>query len=37
MTPLDAAVTGDATVSALDLMVATRSKGRKLASGLALG
>jgi len=28
---------GDATVSALDLTLATRSKGRKLGSGLSLG
>ena len=37
MTPLNAAVTGDVTVSALDLLVATRSKGRKLGSGLSIG
>jgi hypothetical protein len=37
MTPLNADVNGDATVSALDLTLATRSKGRKLGSGLTLG
>ncbi len=37
MSPLDASVTGDGTVSALDLLLATRSKGRKLGSGLPLG
>ena len=36
-TPLSADVTGSGTVTALDLTVATRSKGRKLASGLSLG
>ncbi len=35
--PLSAAVTGDGTVSSLDLLLATRSKNRKLGSGLALG
>ncbi len=35
--PLSASVTGDATVSSLDLLLATRSKNRKLASGLSLG
>ncbi len=37
MTPLDADVNGDGTVSALDLTLATRSKGRKLGSELSLG
>jgi hypothetical protein len=37
MTPLNADVNGDDTVTALDLTLATRSKGRKLASGLPLG
>jgi len=37
MTALNADVNGDGTVSALDLTLATRSKGRKLASGLSLG
>ncbi len=35
--PLSASVTGDGTVSSLDLLLATRSKNRKLGSGLALG
>jgi hypothetical protein len=37
MTPLNADVNGDETVSALDLTLATRSKGHKLGSGLSLG
>ncbi len=37
MTPLNADVNGDGTVSALDLSLATRSKGRKLGAGLPLG
>jgi hypothetical protein len=37
MTPLGADVNGDGTVSALDLTIATRSKGRKLGAGLTLG
>ena len=37
MTPLDADVTGDGTVSALDLLLATRSKNRKLGPCLSLG
>ncbi len=37
MTPLDADVTGDGSVTALDLTLATRSKGHKLGSGLSLG
>src|SRR5262249_14274594 len=37
MTPLNADVNGDGTVSAFDLTLATRSKGRKLGSGLPLG
>ena len=36
-TPLNADVTGAGTVTALDLTLATRSKGRKLASGLLAG
>ena len=36
-TPLSADVNGDGTVSAMDLTLATRSKGRKLTSGLPLG
>jgi hypothetical protein len=35
--PLGADVTGDGTITALDLTLATRSKGRKLGSGLSLG
>ncbi len=35
--PLSAAVTGDGTVSSLDLLLATRSKNRKLGTGLSLG
>ncbi len=35
--PLSAAVTGDGSVTSLDLLLATRSKNRKLASGLSLG
>ena len=37
LTPLNADVTGDGTVTAFDLTLATRSKGRKLGSGLPLG
>jgi hypothetical protein len=37
MTPLSADVNGDGTVSAFDMTLATRSKGRKLGSGLPLG
>jgi hypothetical protein len=37
MSPLDASVTGDGSVSSLDLLLATRSKGRKLSTGLSLG
>jgi hypothetical protein len=37
MTPLNGDVNGDGTVSALDLTLATRSKGHKLGSGLPLG
>ena len=37
MTPLNADVTGDGTVSAIDLTLATRAKGRKLGTGLTLG
>jgi hypothetical protein len=37
MAPLGADVNGDGTVSALDLTLATRSKGHKLKSGLSLG
>jgi len=37
MTPLNADVNGDGTVTAFDLTLATRSKGRKLGSGLSLG
>jgi len=36
-TPLSADVTGAGTVTAFDLTLATRSKGRKLGSGLSLG
>ena len=36
-TPLNADVTGAGTVTAFDLTLATRSKGRKLGAGLALG
>jgi hypothetical protein len=36
-TPLSADVTGAGSVTAFDLTLATRSKGRKLASGLSLG
>ncbi|MGO9600226.1 MAG: dockerin type I domain-containing protein [Isosphaeraceae bacterium] len=36
-TPLSADVTGSGTVTAFDLTLATRSKGRKLGSGLPLG
>jgi hypothetical protein len=36
-TPLSADVTGAGTVTTIDLTLATRSKGRKLASGLSLG
>ncbi|MFI5453930.1 MAG: Ig-like domain-containing protein [Isosphaerales bacterium] len=36
-TPLNADVTGTGTVTAFDLTLATRSKGRKLGSGLSLG
>ena len=36
-TPLNADVTGGGTVSALDLTLATRSKGHKLGTGLSLG
>ncbi len=35
--PLSASVTGDGTVSSLDLLLATRSKNRKLGTGLSLG
>jgi hypothetical protein len=35
--PLNADITGAGTVTAIDLTLATRSKGRKLASGLSLG
>ncbi len=35
--PLSTAVTGDGTVSSLDLLLATRSKNRKLETGLSLG
>jgi hypothetical protein len=35
--PLSAAVTGDGTVSSLDLLLGTRSKNRKLGTGLSLG
>jgi hypothetical protein len=35
--PLSASVTGDGTVTSLDLLLATRSKNRRLGSGLALG
>ncbi len=37
ITPLNADVTGVGTVTAFDLTLATRSKGRKLGSGLSLG
>ncbi|MFI5455434.1 MAG: beta strand repeat-containing protein [Isosphaerales bacterium] len=37
LTPLNADVNGDGSVSAFDLTLATRSKGRKLGSGLSLG
>jgi hypothetical protein len=37
MTPLNADVNGDGSVTAFDLTLATRSKGRKLGSGLPLG
>jgi hypothetical protein len=37
MTPLGADVNGDGTVSALDLTLTTRSKGRKIGPGLSLG
>ena len=37
MTPLNADVTGAGTVTAFDLTLATRSKGRKLGAGLPLG
>ena len=36
-TPLSADVNGDGSVTAFDLTLATRSKGRKLGSGLTLG
>ena len=36
-TPLSADVTGGGTVTAFDLTLATRSKGRKLGTGLSLG
>jgi len=36
-TPLSADVTGAGSVTAIDLTLATRSKGRKLGSGLSLG
>jgi len=36
-TPLSADVTGAGTVTAFDLTLATRAKGRKLGSGLSLG
>ena len=36
-TPLSADVTGAGSVTAFDLTLATRSKGRKLGSGLSLG
>jgi hypothetical protein len=36
-TPLTADVTGAGSVTAFDLTLATRSKGRKLGSGLSLG
>ena len=35
--PLSADVTGAGTVTAIDLVLATRSKGRALKSGLSLG
>ena len=37
LAPFGADVNGDATISALDLTLATRAKGHKLKSGLALG
>ncbi len=37
MAPLGADVNGDGNISALDLTLATRSKGHKLQSGLTLG
>ena len=37
MTPLTADVNGDGSVTTVDLALATRSKGRKLGSGLSLG
>jgi hypothetical protein len=37
MTPLNADVNGDGSVTSFDLTLATRSKGRKLGSGLPLG
>jgi hypothetical protein len=36
-TPLSADVTGAGAVTTLDLTLATRSKGRKLGTGLSLG
>jgi len=36
-TPLSADVTGAGTVTAFDLTLAARSKGRKLGAGLSLG
>ncbi len=36
-TPLNADVTGAGTITSIDLTLATRSKGRKLGSGLSLG
>ncbi len=37
LAPLGADVNGDGTISAIDLLLATRSKGHKLKSGLSLG
>jgi hypothetical protein len=37
MAPLTADVNGDGSVTTVDLALATRSKGRKLGSGLSLG
>jgi hypothetical protein len=37
MTPLNADVNGDGSVTSFDLTLATRAKGHKLGSGLPLG
>ena len=37
MTPLNADVNGDGSVTAFDTTLATRSKNRKIETGLALG